>query len=149
MAKIVEVRNSTAEFLTFVAANKEDGVQVVYKDETIWATQAAMAELFGCSGDNIGLHLKNIYAEGELLESATAEKISVVQLEGSRNVTGVRFWTMPARCRTNLPRNMPKRNSSATASSRTASSAATSKRCSWKVAICPNCRWKGRGKGSD
>ena len=86
MAKIVEVRNSTAEFLTFVAANKEEGVQVVYKDETIWATQAAMSELFGCSGDNIGLHLKNIYAEGELLESATAEKISVVQLEGSRNV---------------------------------------------------------------
>ena len=49
MPKIVEVRNSTAEFLTFVAANKEDGVQVVYKDETIWATQAAMGELFGCS----------------------------------------------------------------------------------------------------
>ena len=133
MAKIVEVRNSTAEFLTFVAANKEEGVQVVYKDETIWATQAAMAELFGCSGDNIGLHLKNIYAEGELLESATAEKISVVQLEGSRNVTGVRFWTMPARCRTNLPRNMPRRNSSVTASFRTASSAATSRRCNLKA----------------
>lgn len=45
MAKIVEVRNSTAEFLTFVAANKEDGVQVVYKDETIWATQTAIAAL--------------------------------------------------------------------------------------------------------
>ena len=86
MAKIVEVRNSTAEFLTFVAANKEDGVQVVYKDETIWATQAAMGELFGCSSDNIGVHLKNIYTEGELLEAATTEKISVVQLEGSRNV---------------------------------------------------------------
>ena len=86
MAKIVEVRNSTAEFLTFVAANKEEGVQVVYKDETIWATQAAMGELFGCSSDNIGVHLKNIYTEGELLEAATTEKISVVQLEGSRNV---------------------------------------------------------------
>ena len=56
MAKIVEVRNSTAEFLTFVAANKEEGVQVVYMDETIWATQAAMGELFGCSSDNIGVH---------------------------------------------------------------------------------------------
>ena len=141
MAKIVEVRNSTAEFLTFVAANKEEGVQVVYKDETIWATQAAMGELFGCSSDNIGVHLKNIYTEGELLEAATTEKISVVQLEGSRNVTGARFWTMPARCRTNLPRNMSKRNSSTTASSRTASSAATSRKCRWKVAICPNCRW--------
>ncbi|MCQ2331950.1 MAG: death-on-curing protein [Paludibacteraceae bacterium] len=86
MAKNVEIRNSTAEFLTFVAANKEDGVQVVYKDETIWATQAAMGELFGCSSDNIGVHLKNIFAEGELQETATTEKISVVQLEGSRNV---------------------------------------------------------------
>ena len=140
MAKIVEVRNSTAEFLTFVAANKEDGVQVVYKDETIWATQAAMGELFGCSSDNIGVHLKNIFAEGELQETATTEKISVVQLEGSRNVTSGRYWTMPEPCRTNTPRSMPKRNSSATASSRTASSAATLRKCSWKAAIFPNCR---------
>ena len=87
MAKILEIRNSTAEFLTFLAENKEDGVQVVYKDENIWATQTAMAELFDCSSDNVGLHLKNIYAEGELLQSATAEKISVVQLEGTRKVS--------------------------------------------------------------
>lgn len=45
-----------------------------------------MGELFGCSTDNIGVYLKNIYAEGELLEPATTEKISVVQLEGTRNV---------------------------------------------------------------
>ena len=63
MTKKFEIRNSTAEFLTFVAANKEDGMQVFYKDETIWATQAAMGELFGCSSDNIGVHLKNIFAE--------------------------------------------------------------------------------------
>jgi len=86
MSKILEIRNSTAEFLTFVAANKEDGVQVVYKDESIWATQAAMSELFGCSTDNIGVHLKNIYSDGELSEMATTEKISVVQLEGTRRV---------------------------------------------------------------
>ena len=140
MAKIIEVRNSTAEFLTFVAANKEDGVQVVYKDETIWATQAAMGELFGCSSDNIGVHLKKIFAEGELQEAATTEKISVVQFEGSRNVTSVRYWTMPEPCRTNTPRSMPKRSSSATASSRTASSAATSRKCRRKVATCPSCR---------
>ena len=115
----------------------------MYKDETIWATQTAMGELFGCSSDNIGVHLKNIYTEGELLEAATTEKISVVQLEGSRNVTGTRFWTVPARCRTNLPRNMPKRNSSATASSRTASSAATSRKFSWKVAVCTSFRLRG------
>ena len=75
MAKIVEVRNSTAEFLTFVAANKEEGVQVVYKDETIWATQAAMGELFGVEAKTIGFHLQNIFNEGELQQDRTTQKI--------------------------------------------------------------------------
>ena len=46
MAKKREIRNSTAEFLTFVAEGKKNGIQVLYKDETIWATQKAMAALF-------------------------------------------------------------------------------------------------------
>ena len=58
MAKKSEIRNSTAEFLTFVAEGKEQGIQVLYKDETVWATQKVMAQLFDCSTDNIGLHLK-------------------------------------------------------------------------------------------
>ena len=49
-------------------------------------TQKAMSELFGCSPDNISLHLKNIYEAGELQAEATSEKISVVQTEGSRQV---------------------------------------------------------------
>ena len=44
MTKKFEIRNSTAEFLTFIIDGKEDGIQVLYKDETIWATQKAMAE---------------------------------------------------------------------------------------------------------
>ena len=60
MPKKFEIRNSTAEFLTFVAEGKEQGVQVLYKDETIWVTQKAMAMLFDCSTDNIGLHLKHL-----------------------------------------------------------------------------------------
>ena len=44
------------EFLTFVLDGKEDGVQVLYKDDTIWATQKAMSILYDCSTDNIGLH---------------------------------------------------------------------------------------------
>lgn len=82
----LEIRNSTAEFLTFVAAGKEDGVQVLYRNETVWATQKAMAQLFDCSSDNIGLHLKNIYESGELKKEATTEKISAVQIEGGREV---------------------------------------------------------------
>ena len=87
MAKKFEIRNSTAEFLTFVATGKEEGIQVLYKDETVWATQKAMATLFDCSTDNVGLHLKNIYESGELNREATTEKISAVQKEGDRQVT--------------------------------------------------------------
>ena len=54
MAKKFEIRNSTAEFLIFQIEGKEDGVQVVYRDETIWCTQKAMAQLFDCSTDNHG-----------------------------------------------------------------------------------------------
>ena len=86
MEKSLQIRNSTAEFLTFVLDDKEDGVQVLYKDETIWATQKAMSILFDCSTDNIGLHLKNIFNSNELDVNSTTEKISVVQTEGDRDV---------------------------------------------------------------
>ena len=52
------------------------------KDETIWLTQKAMAELFGCSTDNISLHLKNIFAEGELEKDSVTEKISATAADG-------------------------------------------------------------------
>lgn len=86
MAKLLEIRNSTAEFLTFLAENKEDGVQVVYKDESIWATQVAMGELFGVEAKTIGFHLQNIFQEGELVQARTTQKIGVVQMEGTRKV---------------------------------------------------------------
>lgn len=76
--------------IQFVLYNidKEDvNVKVAIKDDTIWVTQRGMAELFDCSADNISLHLKNIYQDGELQESATAEDFSVVQNEGSRQVS--------------------------------------------------------------
>lgn len=76
MAKNIEIRNSTAEFLIFMFEGKEDGIQVMYKDETIWATQKAMAQLFDCSTDNISLHLKNIFASGELVKDSVTEKNS-------------------------------------------------------------------------
>ena len=62
MSKRREIRNSTAEFLIFQIEGKEQGVEVYYKDKTVWCTQKAMAMLFDCSTDNIGLHLKNIFA---------------------------------------------------------------------------------------
>jgi len=61
-------------------------VQVRLEGETVWLTQAQMAELFGTSTDNISLHLKNIYTEKELEEPATTEDFSVVRQEGARQV---------------------------------------------------------------
>lgn len=87
MAKKREIRNSTAEFLTFIAAGKEKGIQVLYKDETVWATQKAMASLFDCSTDNIGLHLKNIFKSGELIEDSVTEKIPATAAEGKNYLT--------------------------------------------------------------
>lgn len=97
MPKRKEIRNSTAEFLIFQVEGKEQGVEVYYKDKTVWCTQRAMGMLFDCSSDNIGLHLKNIYESGELIESATAEKISVVRHEGSREVNrSLQFYNLDA-----------------------------------------------------
>lgn len=61
-------------------------VKALIKSDTLWLTQKAMAQLFGCSTDNVGLHLKNIYQDNELSEEATTEDFSVVQQEGQREV---------------------------------------------------------------
>ena len=86
MAKKREIRNSTVEFLTFVAEGKENGIQVLYKDETIWATQKAMAVLFDVGIPAINKHLVNIFADGELRKEATVSKMEIVQTEGNRDV---------------------------------------------------------------
>ena len=97
MAKKFEIRNSTAEFLIFQIEGKEDGVQVVYHNESVWCTQKAMAQLFDCSTDNIGLHLRNIYETGELTQEATTENFSVVQTEGERQVNRkLKFYNLDA-----------------------------------------------------
>lgn len=94
MTKKKEIRNSTAEFLTFVAEGKEQGVQVLYKDETVWATQKAMATLFDCSTDNISLHLKNIFKSGELQEDSVTEKNSATASDGKTYQT--KFYNLDA-----------------------------------------------------
>ncbi len=94
MPKKLEIRNSTAEFLIFQVEGKESGVQVVYQDETIWCTQKAMAELFDCSTDNIGLHLKNIFKRGELQENSVTEKISATASDGKNYLT--KFYNLDA-----------------------------------------------------
>lgn len=86
MSKGLTIRNSTAEFLIFMLEGREDGIEVFYRDETIWCTQRAMATLFDVGVPAISKHLKNIYGEGELDESRTVSKMEIVRLEGAREV---------------------------------------------------------------
>ena len=62
-------------------------VQVKFDGETVWLTQRQMAELFGCTSENVITHLKNIYSAQELDEAATTKDSLVVQTEGQRTVT--------------------------------------------------------------
>lgn len=74
----------------FILYTTEDGknqIQLRAEQDTVWLSQRQMAELFDVSQDNISLHLKNIYADQELQREATTEKSSVVQKEGSREVS--------------------------------------------------------------
>lgn len=94
MAKRKEIRNSTAEFLIFQAEDKGQGIEVIYKDENVWCTQKAMATLFDCSTDNVGLHLKNIFASGELVKDSVTEKISATASDGKNYLT--QFYNLDA-----------------------------------------------------
>ena len=97
MIKRREIRNSTAEFLIFQIEGKEQGVEVYYKDKTVWCTQKAMGMLFDCTSDNISVHLQNIYDTNELNKEATTEKISVVRREGNRDVNRtLQFYNLDA-----------------------------------------------------
>ena len=83
MAKKFEIRNSTAEFLIFQIEGKEDGVQVVYRDESIWCTQKAMAQLFDVGVPAISKHLKNIFESGELVEDMVVSKMEITTEHGA------------------------------------------------------------------
>jgi prophage maintenance system killer protein len=72
-------------------------IQVVVQSDTVWLSQKQIADLFEKDADTVGLHLRNIYKTGELLEKATTEKYSVVQKEGDRNVTrSLKFYNLDA-----------------------------------------------------
>jgi hypothetical protein len=72
-------------------------IEVMYANENMWLSRKRMAELFDCTADNISLNLKNIYAENELDEKATAEDFSAVQTEGDREVSRtIAFYSLEA-----------------------------------------------------
>ena len=81
-------------FLIYRSVDESISVNALVRDETIWLTQKGMAELFGCSTDNIGLHLKKIFVSGELNKDSVTEKISVTASDGKRYQT--QFYSLDA-----------------------------------------------------
>ena len=78
--------NENFRFLMYRSAEQDISVNAVIRDETVWLTQKAMAELFGVEIPAISKHLTNIFAEGELEAEATLSKMEIVQQEGKRKV---------------------------------------------------------------
>ena len=76
----------SGEVLVYEAPDGGVRVEVKLDRDTVWLTQRQMADVFDSSTDNVGLHLKNIFADSELEEAATTEDFSVVQSEGKRRV---------------------------------------------------------------
>lgn len=94
MAKKREIRNSTAEFLIFQAEAKEQGVEVYYKDENIWATQKAIATLFDCDRSVVTKHLGNIFESAELKKEAVCAKFAHTAEDGKTYNT--KFYSLDA-----------------------------------------------------
>jgi len=91
----VRIRNSTAEFLIFSYQTGGDGVEVRVQNGTVWLSQKNMGLLFDTSSDNVGLHLKNIFADGELQSDSVTEDFSVTAADNKNYRDLVRSrWNM-------------------------------------------------------
>ncbi len=82
------------QYILYQLPDEEGVIQVVIKDESLWATQKAMAALFDCSTDNVSLHLKNVFASGELDKNSVTEKISATASDGKNYQT--QFYNLDA-----------------------------------------------------
>ena len=100
MAKKFEIRNSTAEFLIFTVAGKEQGVEVLYKDESIWATQKVIATLFDVDRTVVTKHLKNIFDTCELDKEVVCAKIAHTTehgaIDGKTQTKEVQYYNLDA-----------------------------------------------------
>ena len=91
--KLARLKKESGEVVKFDEAGMPQ-LEVWLENETVWLTQNQMADLFGCAVANINMHLKNIYADGELEEVATIKDFLIVRFEGNRSVArNVKHYT--------------------------------------------------------
>ena len=82
------VRSSAAEYLTFVAASAQGGVEAVYADENVWLSQKMMAVLYDVDVRTISYHLKNVFADHELEENSVIQFFRITAADGKTYDTG-------------------------------------------------------------
>lgn len=84
--KSASKKGADFKYLIYEKSDAEK-IQTILKDESIWLSRKNMADLFGCSTDNIAFHLKNIFTTGELTEKSVAEQISATAADGKKYLT--------------------------------------------------------------
>lgn len=92
--KKLQIRNSTAEFLVFTSQAGENTIEVRVQDETVWLTQNLIATLFQTTKQNIGQHLKNIFAESELQQDSVVKNFFTTAADGKQYNTA--FYNLDA-----------------------------------------------------
>lgn len=81
-AEVSLVRSSAAEYLTFVAASGQGGVEAVYADENVWLTQKMMGLLYDVETHTVNYHLKKVFADGELQEGSVIRNFRITAADG-------------------------------------------------------------------
>ena len=84
---MTQKEEKTDEIVVYQPEGAEFHIEVRVENETVWLTQAQMAELFQATKQNISLHIANIYKEGELQHDPTVKEYLTVQKEGKRNMS--------------------------------------------------------------
>ena len=93
-SKKLQIRNSTAEFLIFQIENKEEGIEVLYQDDTLWLTQDAIAVLFDKGRSTIAEHLQNIFQSQELQEDSVCRKFRRTASDGKNYA--IKYYSLDA-----------------------------------------------------
>jgi hypothetical protein len=88
------VRSSAAEYLTFIAASGQRGVEALYADESIWVTQKMMGMLYDVNVGTVNEHLKKIFTDSELEEASVIRKFRITAADGKNYNT--QHYSLPA-----------------------------------------------------
>jgi hypothetical protein len=88
MSKDITVSNK-GQVLLYQTQDNQTRVDVLLEDETVWLTQGQMAELFQTTKQNVSLHIKNIFSEGELLEATVVKESLTTASDGKTSKTGI------------------------------------------------------------